>query len=244
MFFHLGFTPLNPSGSTTVGSDLSFSDLSQVTFLKTRGGFYASKYGFITGRFGVFLKSTDLGTTWKKSTLDITDGKGICFIDTLNGFICGSNGDLLKTIDGGSNWTKLTTHLRTTLSRIYFKDKLTGWIIGPNGLLIRTDNGGGFGAAENIRETNNLPNTFSLSQNFPNPFNPGTTINYSLSSEGHVSIKVYNILGEEISTIVNEKKGAGNYNIYFNGIGLPSGIYFYRIQAGDFSETRKMILLK
>jgi hypothetical protein len=205
---------------------------------------YSTKYGFIVGRFGILLKTTDLGKTWKKYSVDITEGKGVCFVDTLNGFICGSNGDILKSTDGGNSWTKLSTHIRTTLSKIFFQDVQTGWVVGPNGLIMRTDNGGGVDISGINNEISNLPNNFSLSQNYPNPFNPGTKINYSISSRNHVSIRIYNILGKTVSTLVNETKEPGNYSNYFGASGLPSGIYFYRIEAGDFSETRKMILLK
>jgi phosphatidylinositol-3-phosphatase len=86
--------------------------------------------------------------------------------------------------------------------------------------------------------------TYSLAQNYPNPFNPSTTIKYSIPSASRVVIKIFNILGKEVSTLVNENKEAGNYTINFNASELPSGIYLYRIDAGAFSQVRKMILLK
>jgi hypothetical protein len=96
------------------------------------------------------------------------------------------------------------------------------------------------------------PGQFLLSQNYPNPFNPSTTIQYAISSNQFVSLKVYDILGNEVASLVNEGKPAGNYQVSFNGAQLTSGIYFYRIQAGDpstgsgqgFVETKKMVLLK
>jgi len=100
-------------------------------------------------------------------------------------------------------------------------------------------------------DENVLPTEYSLSQNYPNPFNPSTTIMYSLPKEGFVSLKIYNLIGEELFTLVNEDKAIGNYEIEFNAKALPSGIYFYRLQvypanggAGIFVETKKMILLK
>jgi hypothetical protein len=88
------------------------------------------------------------------------------------------------------------------------------------------------------------PTDYSLSQNYPNPFNPSTAISYSLPISGHITLKVFNILGNEVTTLVNEDKAAGKYNIKFEASNLPSGIYFYKIQTGSFSETKKMILLK
>ena len=90
---------------------------------------------------------------------------------------------------------------------------------------------------------------FSLSQNYPNPFNPVTKIKYSIPQNlrretGNVSLKIYDVLGREITTLVNEEKPAGEYEVEFNGSNLPSGIYFYQLNAGVFTETKKMILLK
>ena len=87
-------------------------------------------------------------------------------------------------------------------------------------------------------------NNFSLKQNYPNPFNPTTTINFSIPKTSFVTLKVYDVLGKEIATLVNEEKHAGNYNVKFKANGLPSGIYFYRIIAGEYSQTRKMIIMK
>jgi hypothetical protein len=90
---------------------------------------------------------------------------------------------------------------------------------------------------------------FELLQNYPNPFNPFTKIKYSIPSAGtslmkSVELKVFDILGNEIVTLVNEEKPAGNYEVEFNGSSLSSGIYFYQLRAGNFLETRKMVLLK
>ena len=85
---------------------------------------------------------------------------------------------------------------------------------------------------------------YNLSQNYPNPFNPSTVISYQLPVIGFVTLKVYDILGREVATLVNEEKPAGEYEVEFNGTNLPSGIYFYQIKAGNYSETKKMVLLK
>jgi hypothetical protein len=91
---------------------------------------------------------------------------------------------------------------------------------------------------------NEIPAKFSLNQNFPNPFNPSTKIKYSIPKAENVTLKIYDILGRQIKTLVNEEKPAGNYSIEFNGKDMPSGVYFYQIRAGVFTETRKMLLLK
>jgi hypothetical protein len=89
-----------------------------------------------------------------------------------------------------------------------------------------------------------VPREFLLDQNFPNPFNPTTMINYSVPKTSFVTIKVYDVLGRDVTTLVNDNKPAGNYSIEFNAIKLVSGIYFYRMRAGDFIQTKKLILLK
>jgi hypothetical protein len=88
------------------------------------------------------------------------------------------------------------------------------------------------------------PVEFKLSQNYPNPFNPVTRISYSLPQPGSVTLRVFDVLGSGIATLVNQEKPAGSYEIEFDATGLPSGIYFYRLQAGSFVETKKMVLLK
>ena len=92
--------------------------------------------------------------------------------------------------------------------------------------------------------TNESPKKFKLNQNYPNPFNPITTIQYSIPQRSVVSLKVYDILGNEVATLVNEAKNVGIYTVSFNASQLASGIYFYKLQAGSFVETKKMILLK
>lgn len=94
------------------------------------------------------------------------------------------------------------------------------------------------------QEFTEVPTSFSLSQNFPNPFNPTTTIQYSLPQAGNVTLKIYNLLGEEVRTLVEDYKQAGKHSVQFNANSLASGIYFYRLQSGSFVETKKMVLIK
>jgi len=81
-------------------------------------------------------------------------------------------------------------------------------------------------------------------QNYPNPFNPSTLIKYSVPENGFVKLSVYNLIGEEVSLLVNEEVDAGFYEVTFNAVNLPSGIYFYRLQAGNIIQLKKMVLLK
>jgi len=95
-----------------------------------------------------------------------------------------------------------------------------------------------------VEEDNQLPTVFSLEQNYPNPFNPNTKIKYSIPDLSFVTLKVYDVLGSEVATLVNEEKPIGTYKIIWNAENLPSGIYFYQLSAGEFINTKKMLLLK
>ncbi|MCB0726910.1 MAG: T9SS type A sorting domain-containing protein, partial [Ignavibacteriae bacterium] len=89
-----------------------------------------------------------------------------------------------------------------------------------------------------------IPTEFSLNQNYPNPFNPTTNLEFGIPELGFVSLKIYDMLGKEVKTLINETKPAGRYRISFDGSDLASGVYYYKIQAGDFVETKRMLLLK
>ncbi len=101
----------------------------------------------------------------------------------------------------------------------------------------------------NITDNDNRPNNFALVQNYPNPFNPSTKIRYAIpllggARGGLVTIKIFDVLGNEIETLVNEEKSPGTYEITWNAVGLPSGVYFYQLRSGEFVETKKMLLLR
>lgn len=98
--------------------------------------------------------------------------------------------------------------------------------------------------ASGVKSLSNAATTFALKQNYPNPFNPSTVISYSIKGNEHVSLVIYNILGKEVASLVNEYKTAGAYKIEFNGASLPSGIYFYKLSTAKYTEVKKMTLLK
>ncbi len=97
---------------------------------------------------------------------------------------------------------------------------------------------------EEADNNNNAPSVFELSQNYPNPFNPSTLINFSVPEGGNVTLRVFDAAGREVSVVVNEFRNAGSYTAEFNAASLPSGVYFYRLTAGSFEETKKMLLVK
>jgi hypothetical protein len=98
--------------------------------------------------------------------------------------------------------------------------------------------------ATDVEVENSTPEYYNLSQNYPNPFNPSTKIQYSISSNQIVKLKIYDVLGKEITTLVNKEQSAGTYEVNFDGNNLTSGIYFYTITAGDYTDTKSMILMK
>jgi hypothetical protein len=95
-----------------------------------------------------------------------------------------------------------------------------------------------------VSEEPSLPRAFALEQNYPNPFNPSTTIRYALPHASYVSLKVYNTLGQLVASLVDESKPAGVHTVQFDGSGLASGVYVYRIQAVDFVQSRKLLFLR
>ena len=122
-----------------------------------------------------------------------------------------------------------------------------------NVIVIKTDVKGNTSPWVNINSiSGTMPQGFILYQNYPNPFNPNTKITYSIPATQYTILKVYDILGKEVKTLVNEIKPAGTYSIVFNGSNLPSGVYFYRlvvslsnpIETGEFRDIRRMVLIK
>jgi hypothetical protein len=102
-----------------------------------------------------------------------------------------------------------------------------------------------FSSLTGIKTLNNeIPKTYSLKQNYPNPFNPGTKIDFSIPTSGFVSLEVFDVIGRNVKLLVNEVKQAGSYSVSFDASSIPSGVYFYKITSGSFSETKKMILIK
>jgi hypothetical protein len=95
-----------------------------------------------------------------------------------------------------------------------------------------------------ITDASNNPKAFTLGQNYPNPFNPTTVITYQIPTASYVSLKVYDILGREVALLVNENQITGYYNITFNARNLPSGVYFYRMNAGNYTSVKKLVLMK
>ncbi len=168
--------------------------------------------------------------------------EGVSFTDSNNGTTVGDNGTILRTTDGGTTWNSQISGTTNNLNSVSFIDSDNGTAVGYDGTILRTTNGGvSFVEEEEIEE---IPNEYALSQNYRNPFNPSTNIKYSIPQTSKVVIKVFDILGNEIETLINEEKPIGSYEVNLEANDLPSGIYFYRLQAGNFIQTKKMVLLR
>jgi photosystem II stability/assembly factor-like uncharacterized protein len=198
------------------------------------------------------LKTTDGGSSWiTQFNEDYHLLNSIYFIDQNIGWAVGysfnyytwsTRGLILKTTDGGEDWIPQPTGVVSNLNSVCFVNENTGWAVGDNGTIMKTVNGGITIISE--KDLYTTPNDFLLSQNYPNPFNPATTINYQLPQPGFATLKIYDVLGKEVATLVNEEQASGRYSVNFNAGGLASGVYIYRLTAGKYSASRKLILLK
>jgi hypothetical protein len=151
--------------------------------------------------------------------------------------------------DDDSNWVKIgfvPGHGTTTDAQDYFfLDDIS--LISSTNLTYRLkqiDFNGNYKYSNEVLIENILPEYFELKQNYPNPFNPSTSIRYSIGNKQFVVLKVYNILGNEVATLVNEEKPAGSYEVNFDASELTSGVYFYSLSSGNYFETKKLILLR
>ena len=210
--------------------------------------FFPSGKGFIFGCCGAFFKTNDFGENWNMDTLYLTKGwllYDCSFVNENTGWSVGEVGSIVRTYNSGYNWDSLGSGTNVTLKSVKFVNSLTGWTVGDQGIILKTTNGGGQGFPIGINSnTSEIINKFFLSQNYPNPFNPTTIINYELPITNYVSLKVYDALGNEVETLVNDKQNAGSYSVDFNAASLPSGIYFYKLVTENFSETKKMVVVK
>lgn len=233
-------------GQNWFPSDPGLKSISKLQFVDENVGYLI---GFRSSGGAVLLKTTNGGTNWFQiETHDsINNGaKTLYFINSNTGWVCGRNFSISKTTNGGISWVynRIYPPLYGNINLVKFNNELTGWIKGDNSsqtVVYRTTNGG----LSYISTNNNVvSDKFSLLQNYPNPFNPLTRINYELPITNYVSLVVYDALGNEIETLVNQNQNAGSYSVDFNASSLPSGIYFYKLVTENFSETKKMILIK
>jgi len=197
------------------------------------------------GNSAYFLKTTNSGATWEEKLFLNRNYvmQGIGFVNENTGWIGGSRNSTLysyKTTNGGDSWDSVGV-LKNVNKFIFLNDTMA-FAVGRTIYRFGTN-------TVNIQQVNSIvPSKFKLYQNYPNPFNPKTNFDFLIKSTGNksseVSLNIYDITGKLISTLFKGNLKPGKYNITFDGSNLNSGIYFYSLQAGDFKETLKMVLLK
>jgi hypothetical protein len=218
--------------------------------------FVDSLHGWAMGRGGGFDDPVVLGTrnggdTWEKLYGFPFDGTSriftdIDFADSLNGWLIGSaivggfdQGEIYRTTDGGSRWTVEIRDAKFFPTNGFALDQQHAWAVTTQGEVWR------YGLITSIDEPKQtLPTSYLLAQNYPNPFNPITKIEYHLPKRTEVVLTVYDILGKEVKVLVQKMQGPGRYQVEFDASGLTGGNYFYTLKAGDFEETKQMLLVK
>lgn len=190
---------------------------------------------------GLYL-STDYGSTWT----ELSFNGGVSFTcgltDSIAGTFVGTFGQgVYRSTDNGSSWTQVTDGL-TDLNVLSLAFDAGGH------LYAGTQSGGVFKSSSSLtavkENPSTVPSNFVLNQNYPNPFNPSTVISYQLPTNSMVVLEVFDILGRRVRTLVDERQNAGSHTVTFNGANLPSGVYFYTLQAGAYHDTKKLLLLK
>jgi hypothetical protein len=188
---------------------------------------------------GVFC-STNNGAAWTHGTNNgLTDLYVLSLAAVGNNLFAGTMNGLFLSTDNGNTWTNTGLDYKRIYALVFNSNEIyagaegTGVWRRPLSELVNVSD-----------KIINLPGEYSLSQNYPNPFNPSTTINYSLLKAGNVKLTVFNAIGSRVATILNEYKPAGNYSVKFNAANLVSGIYLYRLESGNYSSAKKLILLK
>ncbi|MCE1165013.1 MAG: YCF48-related protein, partial [Bacteroidetes bacterium] len=204
--------------------------------------FLNSNTGFFAGDSGIIAKTTNSGINWAFQNSRLKANlRSILFTSENIGWVVGDSGYISATSNSGSTWypQKVSDASFNSLS---FKGIKYGLTCGNNGKVYATQNGGH--VSVDINNNQVILSRLYLSQNYPNPFNPLTKIKYSIEKTTFVSLKVFDILGKEVQTLVNESKAAGTYESIFEASRYSSGVYYYRLTAEGYSETRKMVVIK
>jgi photosystem II stability/assembly factor-like uncharacterized protein len=191
----------------------------------------------------VIKKTINGGGNWSSisfSSVPNTSINTIKFMDENTGW-CSSDKGIYLSTNGGVNW--ISQYVLAGSGGIYdfdFAGRDSGWASSQNRLL-KTVNGNAISVTQISSYT---PAKFSLKQNYPNPFNPATKISFNIKNATFASLKVFDMTGKEVKNLVNENVGAGSYEIDFDGSDLNSGVYFYTLKTNEFTETKKMMLVK
>ncbi len=203
----------------------------------TRQVGYISLETFSEARTSYFLKTTDGGLTWEEKLLFVGyHEQGIGFVTENLGWV-GGDVQTYETTDGGVTWTRIQL-FGAGINRIRMLSDSLGYAVGRSVYKYSLQN------ITSVEPVTEVPERFHLAQNYPNPFNPSTQINYSLQTSAVVSLKIYDLLGNEVQTLVDAFHLDGAYSVMFDPGNLASGVYFYKLEAGDFVDTKKMLLIR
>ena len=196
---------------------------------------------------GIIYKTQNGGSSWQEVNPD-SSGEIISISAPSANFVWATtyNKKILASTNGGLNWYFQINPVNAVLNNLFFTDNLTGWAVGNSGTILKTTTGGVVGIKP---ISNEFPQSFFLSQNYPNPFNPVTKIKFDIPPskgvrEMTVRLIIYNTLGGEITTLVNRQLSPGTYEAEWDASNHPSGVYFYRLTAGKYTEAKKMVLVK
>ena len=194
----------------------------------------------------VIVRTTNGGITWMYNWPHGSSFREISLLNSQLGWVVGANDFepfITRTTNGGETWVTQYPNPYTNLGfeSISMVSENVGWVVGEHGKIYKTTNGG---VVSVKLGPNALPVQFHLDQNYPNPFNPSTVIWYQIPEKSFVSLRAYDVLGRLVATLVNQVQDVGDYNVSFEAGNLPTGLYFYRLTAGNFANIRKMMVLK
>ncbi len=197
---------------------------------------------FVSCDSGKIYRSINAGVNWTMFYTPTNDTlRKIFFVNSKVGYAIGDLGLIVKTTNAGVNWALQNSGTTRRLRDIYFINEDTGFVVGDSGIVLKTYTGG---LTSILNESIESPDRFFLYQNYPNPFNPSTNIKFDIPKAENVELKVYNVLGKEVASLIEGFKPRGSYSIELNATSLSSGIYYYKLNAGEFWETKKMLILK
>ncbi|HAX48222.1 MAG TPA: hypothetical protein DCX92_04485 [Bacteroidetes bacterium] len=212
--------------------------------------------GWVVGENMLVKKTSNGGMTWTNVPIFgypiAGKSRAVFFLNPNTGWIGVKNeatndGYVFRTNNGGTSWDMQIPPIQNpngsnAIFSIHFFDANYGGLVADSGRICRTTNGGNPIGIQQI--SSEIPNTFSLSQNYPNPFNPVTKIIFDVPRSDIIKLVVYDFLGREVSTPVNQQLNPGTYEVDFDGSNMTSGVYFYKIFTVNYTETKKMVLLK
>ncbi|MCB0723522.1 MAG: T9SS type A sorting domain-containing protein [Ignavibacteriae bacterium] len=227
---------------TTNGGDNWIAQTSGTVSTSFSMYFINENTGWAAGDYNSVIKTTNGGSTWFHQDYEFgsfsTTFRSVVFANDQMGWMAGLDGLVLRTTNGGTNWVQQSVPVNGDYLSIRVNG-VQGWAVGENGTVIHSDN------VTNLNTiSSSVPERYNLSQNYPNPFNPSTKISFDIPKSGFTSLKIYDILGKNIATLLSSELQEGTYEYEFDASALNSGIYYYVLNSGSFTETRKMMLVK